>query len=234
VAGGYALPPRAAPRMPWRQRKPRRCIPSQHLRAGCHRSRLSLRLGDHGELPKQDVGQARDGLQVAVKYLVATHFESSLRDVKPQSLRARAESALAQAVEPTPAIEYNARRAAGSRPRLHGGRSSIGGALDCGSRGYGFESRRPPHVLTKAAGSDLGGLSTSLIDFNIGAYASSQAANLADTCDRANSKRPTVAIQAPRRMPPHSSAKSHQLDTHPRRGTLGWDQSPMSRRTRAA
>src|SRR6185503_8579073 len=31
----------------------------------------------------------------------------------------------------------------------HGGLSSIGRALDCGSRGYGFKPRRPPHLLER-------------------------------------------------------------------------------------
>jgi hypothetical protein len=39
-----------------------------------------------------------------------------------------------------------------SSPRRLGGLSSIGRASDCGSEGYGFKPRRPPHPPTLASG----------------------------------------------------------------------------------
>ncbi len=45
-----------------------------------------------------------------------------------------------------------ARRARGRGRASHGGLSSIGRALDCGSRGYGFEPRRPPHSPARPSG----------------------------------------------------------------------------------
>jgi hypothetical protein len=46
----------------------------------------------------------------------------------------------------------SARASCASAKGTRGGLSSIGRALDCGSRGYGFEPRRPPHRPARSSG----------------------------------------------------------------------------------